>query len=342
MRRAIITIGLILMITVPAAAERLKDIVRIKGVVDNPIRGFGLVIGLNGTGDGKGHANKALANIMKRLLEDYSIANEDIQSKNVALVAVTSILPAFANIGSRIDVKASSVGDCSSLKGGTLLGAYLKADGDDETVYAIASGSVLLAGSEEVTPTSGDIPNGGIVAEEELAEYIIIDGEVKKISFLLDNPDFNTANGVVEAIRNDRQLFGRYGNREIAKAISAGQIDVIIPLDVDEVNFISKLLDVTVAVQNEARVVIDESTRTVIIGEGVTVQPVVICHGNLTLVVGNVEQTAASMGPEGEEATPLQQIQDMLNAIKASPEDAIAIIKALKAAGALQGKVIVK
>jgi flagellar P-ring protein precursor FlgI len=340
MRRTIAAICFILALSVAANAERLKDIVHIEGVIDNNLRGFGLVVGLNGTGDNKGYADKALVNIMKRLIEDYEISEEDIQSKNIALVAVNAVLPAFAKVGTRIDVKVSSVGTASSLKGGELYAAHLKAEGDNETVYALASGSVLLAGSEEEIPTKGEIPNGGIVAEEEPADFIIEENGIRKVSLLLYQPDFGTANGIVEAIRSDKQLFGSYG--EIAKAINAGEINVIVPSSADEVNFISKLLDVTVDVHNAARVVINERTRTVVIGEGVTVLPVVISHGDLTIVVGGVEQHVAKMAARGGEVTPLQEIQDMLNAVKAKPEDIIAIILALKAAGALQGEVIVR
>ena len=340
MRRTIAAICFILLLSAAANAERLKDIVHIEGVIDNNLRGFGLVVGLNGTGDNKGYADKALINIMKRLIEDYEISEEDIQSKNVALVAVNAVLPAFAKVGTRIDVKVSAVGTASSLKGGELYAAHLKAEGDNETVYALASGSVLLAGSEEETPTKGEIPNGGIVAEEEPADFIIEENGIRKVSLLLYHPDFGTANNIVEAIRSDRQLFGSYG--EIAKAINAGEVNVIVPSSVDEVNFISKLLDVTVDVDNAARVVINERTRTVIIGEGVTVLPVVISHGDLTILVGGVEQNVAKMEARGGEVTPLQEIQDMLNAVKAKPEDVIAIILALKAAGALQGEVIVR
>jgi flagellar P-ring protein precursor FlgI len=340
MKRAVAVIVAILMICAPAAAERLKDIVHIEGIIDNNLSGFGLVVGLSGTGDSKGYASKALANMMKRLLEEYSIAPEEVQGKNIALVAVTATLPAFSKVGTTIDIKVSAIGTATSLKGGELLETHLKAEGDDETVYALAHGSVLLAGSDTTVPTKGEIVNGAIVAEEEPTNFIKQEGGLKKVSLLLTYPDFNTANSIVEAIRSDRQLFGRYG--EVAKAINAGQVDIIVTSDADEVNFISKVLDVTVDVHNKARVVINERTRSIVIGEGVTVLPVIICHGDLIITIGTEEQRLARMEARGGTATPLQQIQDMLNAIKAKPEDIIAIIMALKAAGALQGEVIVK
>ena len=343
MRRIFIAIGLILMLAASAQAERLKNIVHIDGVIDNNLRGVGLVVGLNGTGDGDGYANVALMNMMKRLLQDFNITQDQIESKNVALVFVTATMPAFSKVGTKVDVKVASAGNAESLKGGVLLETHLKAPGDDKTVWALADGTILLAGSEKEVPTCGDVIGGGVVVEEEPTDYIRIQNGMKMISLLLNNPDFNTANGVVDAICSDTQLFKRYSKRNIAKAINPGQIDIIIPSDVDEVNFISKILDVNVDVHTKGRVVINERTKSIIIGEGVTVTPVIIIHNGLTLKVGEIEQSATILEARGSESqTPLQQIQAMLNAVKAKPEDVIAIIMALKAAGALQGEVIVK
>ena len=302
---------------------------------------MGLVVGLNGTGDGDGYANVALMNMMKRLLQDFNISQEQVESKNVALVFVTATMPAFSRVGSKMDVHVSSAGSASSLEGGTLLETHLKAPGDDKTVWGLADGKVLLAGAEKTVPTCGEIVGGGIVVEEEPTDYIRVENGVKMISLLLNNPDFNTASSVVDAIASDMQLFSRY--RNIARAVNPGQVDIIIPSDVDEVNFISKILDVTVDVHTKGRVVINERTKSIIIGEGVTVTPVIIVHNGLTLKVGEVEQGANLLEARGSEnETPLQQIQAMLNAVKATPEDVIAIIMALKAAGALQGEVIVR
>ncbi len=344
MKRTIFIILLAATIAVPAAAERLKDIVYIDGVIDNNLRGFGLVAGLNGTGDGKGYATTALANMMKRLMRDHNISESDLKSKNIALVVVTATMPAFSRPGSKIDVRVSSVGSASSLKGGELIETHLMAPGDNETVYALADGSLVLAGSEETAPTRASIPNGGMVVEEEPTDFIVEEGGARKFVLLLHHPDFTTADRIVGAILNDKQLFGHYnGAKNIAKAVNAGRVDIIVPSDVDEVNFISKILDVTVDVHNKGRVVINEATQTIVIGEGVTVLPVIISHGDLMIVIGNAEQRVTAMEARGsEQATPLQQIQDMLNAVKAKPSDIIAIILALKASGALQGEVIVR
>jgi flagellar P-ring protein precursor FlgI len=322
-----------------AFAERLKDVAHIDGAIDNDLKGFGLVIGLKGTGDGSGLANSALKSVLQKVLKDNNLAEADIQSKNIAIVIVTATLPAFSSIGGRIDVKVSSIGSASSLQGGVLLETQLIPVGALDTVYAVAQGP-LIVGDDNTHPTVAEIPGGAQVVEEEPSEVVKeMDGK-RYMTLLLNNPDYTTANNIVEAIRSDDQLFGKYGN--IARAANAGAVDVIVPDGADEVSFISKLLDVTVEVDNSARVILNPRTKTVIIGERVTVLPVAISHGDLRITVGQNDQNVATLDSAPKEGMPLQKLVDMLNAIKATPDDIIAIIQALKAAGALQGEVIMQ
>ncbi len=338
MKRCLLTIAVLFLAADAAFAERLKDIVRIEGAVDNDLKGFGLVMGLKGTGDGKGLATSAMKSVLQRLLKDNNLNEADIQSKNVAIVIVTATLPAFSKIGGKIDVKVSSIGNASSLQGGVLLETHLVPVGPLDEVYAVAQGP-LLVGDDENHPTVAEIPNGATVVEEEPTDVIHENDGVRHISLLLNHPDYTTANNIVEAISGDAQLFGR-GN--IARAANAGQVDVIVPEGVDEVSFISTLLDVTVQVDNAAKVVINQRTKTIIIGEHVTVLPVAISHGNLRITVGREEKSVTTLDATEDEGTPLQRIVDMLNAVKATPDDVIAIIQALKAAGALQGEIILR
>jgi len=333
-----LTIAVLLLAGNAAFAERLKDVVHIEGAIDNDLKGFGMVIGLKGTGDGKGLAASAMKSVLQRLLKDNNLSEEEIQSKNVAVVLVTATLPAFSKVGTKIDVKVSSIGNADSLEGGVLLETHLVPVGSLDTVYAVAQGT-LLVGDGENHSTVAEIPGGALVIEEEPTDVIREEDDARFISLLLNHPDYTTADNIVEAIISDTQLFG---TRNIARAANAGQVDIIVPDEVDEVNFISMLLDVTVEVDNSAKVVINQRTKTVIIGEHVTVLPVAISHGNLRITVGQEERGVTAFEARESGGTPLQEIVDMLNAIQATPDDIIAITQALKAAGALQGEIILR
>jgi flagellar P-ring protein precursor FlgI len=334
------TILLVLLLTCAAAhAERLKDVVHIEGAIDNDLKGVGLVIGLKGTGDGKGLASSALKYAVQKILKDNNLPERDMQSKNVALVMVTATLPAFSKIGAKIDVKVSSIGSATSLQGGTLLETHLIPVGSIDTVYAVAQGP-LIVGDDQTHATAAEIPGGGKVVEEEPCQVVQQKDGKRFVTLLLNYADYTTANNIVEAIRSDVQLFGKYGN--IAHAANAGQVDVIVPEGLDEVSFMSKLLDVTVEVDNSAKVVLNPRNKTVIIGERVTVLPVAISHGGLRITVGKDTQGVATLDPGQSKGMPLQKLVDMLNAIKATPDDIIAIIQALKAAGVLQGEIIMQ
>lgn len=350
-------------LTVSAAAhgERIKDIVTIKGVRDNPLMGYGLVIGLNGTGDGSTVSKRALANILRR--SGLTIDPDELSSKNIASVIVTAQLPPFGRKGSKIDVTVSAIGNCSSLQGGTLLMTPLV--GADKQTYAVAQGKLVIGGFSAEGQTSsvqknhttvGNIPDGATIEREELSEYV----ENGKITLQLRNTDFSTAQKIAEAIN------GKY-DANTAVAEDAGTVRVTIPEDVEEKE-ITSLIDtigkLDVKVDSRAVVVINEKTGTVVVGEHVTISDCAISHGNLS-VVRKEKDYASQPNPlskTGETVklhrTEIHAIEDegpmhtlalpkpvsvsdlarSLNAMGVTPRDLISIFQALKKAGKLQAE----
>lgn len=349
-------IGVVL--TGTAVAERVKDIVTIQGVRDNPLSGIGLVIGLNGTGDNSEASRRAMTNLMRR--SGLVLEPADLSSKNIAMVVVTAKLPPFGRKGSTIDVSVSCVGNCTSLQGGTLLVTPLTAL--DGNVYAVAQGPISIGGfsasgqNATVTmnhTTVGDIPNGATIEKEELAD--IVDNGV--VTLQLHNPDFGTVKHIVEALN---KVFP-----DSAAAEDAGAVKVKMPEKLSKtktIEFIDKVCNVDVEVDNAAIVVINEKDGTVIVGENVGISAVAISHGNLS-VVTQEKQSVSQPGPfskggttekinnteiaatEGngalrvvEKKVKVQELAKALNAMGLTPRDLIAIFKALKQAGALQAQ----
>ncbi|MHC4295079.1 MAG: flagellar basal body P-ring protein FlgI, partial [Planctomycetota bacterium] len=280
MRQCMI-IGLVALgIALPARAERLKDIVEIEGIRDNPILGIGLVVGLNGTGDGSNISKRELANMLRK--KGLSMEPDELSADNIAAVTVTTRLRPFARRGFKLDVKVSAMGSATSLQGGTLLPTELK--GLDDQVYAIAEGSIAVGGfaatgsSSTVTKnhtTVGWISNGATVEREELADYFQ-DG---KIILQLRNPDFTTANNVAMAVN---ELYP-----QSVTYFEAGSVHVRVPADVarpEIARFIQSLSELQVKVDQQAVVVINARTGTIIVGENVGISTVAISHGNLYII----------------------------------------------------------
>ncbi len=349
-----------LLLPAPApAAVRVKDIARVEGVRSNQLIGYGLVVGLNGTGDKSGveFTSQSAANLLERL--GVSVSPQDIKLKNVAAVIVTAALPPFARAGQRVDVTVSSVGDAKSLQGGMLLLTPLRAPNGD--VYAVAQGAVSIGGFsaqaggggvQQNHPTVGRIP-GGAMLERDAPLPSLGEGY---LDLVLDRADFTTASRLAEAVR---QAFGP----NVARALDAGRVRVWVPEDraADPVGFLSTLESVTVEPDAVARVVVDERTGTVVLGQEVRIRPVAISHGNLTVqVVPYLEvsqpealsagQTVAreraqvQVTEEGGRVLLLEPGQSLaslvraLNALGVSPRDLVAIFQALKAAGALEAR----
>tara|TARA_R110000868_G_scaffold132566_4_gene343743 strand:- start:1106 stop:2116 length:1011 start_codon:yes stop_codon:yes gene_type:complete len=328
---AIILSTLLCLPSFAADSSRLKDLVTVKGVRDNPIIGYGIVIGLNGTGDGGGEITDTA---LRRMFQKLGLnPQREIASKNVASVIVTAKLPAFARTGQTIDVTVSSVGDASSLAGGTLLVTPLKAG--DANIYAIASGPLSIGGLKNGAKfaTTGTIPSGAIVERE-----IELDFDKKdSIRFSLNQPDFTTAARVERTI--NQELGGKY-----ASAKDATTVDLIVP-----VNYQRKIVELLAIVENfkvisdqKAKIVINERTGTIVAGGEVVLKPVAVSHGELTIQIGEGNKAGKNKGQSlyyMEKQTTLNDLVKSLNSYGATPDDLISIFQALKQNGALIGEI---
>jgi flagellar P-ring protein precursor FlgI len=359
---AVFLVILALSISAPlTASTRIKDIGRFAGVRSNALVGYGLVIGLNKSGDKRQtfFTQQTLLNMLERF--GLTVNNPAIRVENIAGVMVTADLGAFEKPGSRLDVTVSSIGDATSLQGGILLQTPLM--GPDGNVYAIAQGALVLGGftagnaATGVTvnhPTVGRIPNGGTVEREVLSGLPQI---VETLELVLDHVDFTNIKRAVEALN---VTFGG----PIATPVDGRSIRLTLPMEYRQrpVDFMSAVEAVAVDVDAKAKVVVNERTGTVIIGSDVTIAPVSISHGNLsisietqfsvsqpqpfapggqTVVVPDQKVTAqeqkSSFVTLGRGAT-VEDLIKALNALGVTPRDTIAILEALKAGGALQAE----
>lgn len=341
---------------------RLKDISSIEGVRSNALTGFGIVVGLNGSGDKDQtrFTTQALANALTK--SGLSVDPTSFRVKNVAAVLVQAELPPFATSGSRIDISVSSLGDAISLQGGILLITDLK--GVDGRVYAQAQGPVSIGGfvaggaggtTIKNHPTVGRIPNGGMV--ERAIPVQFQDGQ--NLRFVLDQEDFTTMQRAVTAVN---QYFGE----PHAFPLNSRIFEVRVPtgMQPDLVRVVSALENLTLNPDNVAKIVVNERTGTIVIGDKVRVDRVAIAHGNLTIRIETrnvaVPSGALVEGPdtvietntttEVEEGMPqaaiyvaetsvtLGEIAQTLNALKVSPRDLIAILQAMKQAGAIHAE----
>ena len=302
-------IVLLISFLIPSAgySARIKDISSIKGIRQNQLLGYGLVIGLNGTGD-KGGTKFTIQGLVNMLEHMGVHVDPDVAKvKNVAAVVVSAKLPPFARIGKKIDVILSSIGDAKSLVGGTLLLTPLK--GVDNKVYALAQGPVSIGGFSAggaagggVTknhPTVGRI-SGGASIEKEIPLSIMSKNEM---TIILNNPDFNTADRAVKAINS------RFGE-SIAKSIDSGTLKFRVPEEFQNkvVNLIAQIGEIEVEPDSIAKVIVNEKTGTVVVGENVRIQKVAVAHGNLSIQIKeetNVSQPQA-FAPSGGGIAPRQ------------------------------------
>ena len=309
-----------------ANASRIKDLTTVKGVRDNPLIGYGLVIGLNGTGDGGGEITNTS---LKKMFQTLGLnTQKEITSKNVAAVIVTAKLPAFGRVGQKVDVTVSSIGDASSLAGGTLLVTPMK--GGDGNIYAVASGALSIGGLKKGAKmaTTGRIPDGAVVERElELAF-----NDKKSLRLALKSPDFTTA-ARIEKILN-QELGGKY-----ATAADSSTIDLIIPTQYEKkvVELIAQVENFRVVADAAARIVINERTGTLVAGGEITLRKVALSHGDLVVEVKGGENPSGK--PQSlhliERSTTINDLVKALNAIGTTPEDLISIFQALKQNGAL-------
>ncbi len=345
-----------------AQADRIKDLAQVQGVRENQLVGYGLVVGLNGTGDKAPFTDQTFRNMMNKFGVTLP-ANVDPKLKNVAAVAVHAELPPFAKPGQTIDITVDSIGNAKSLRGGSLLMTPLK--GADGKIYAMAQGNLLVGGfsasgqgGSSVTvnvPSVGRIPSGATV--ERSVPNPFDRGDT--ITLNLNEPDFTTAKRVVEAING---LLGP----GMAYAEDAASISVKAPRDASQrVSFLSILENLEVKPGTEAaKVVINSRTGTIVVGQNVKVLPAAVTHGNLTVTISanpqvsqpnalsqgqtvvvpqstvSANQQPAHMFQFGPAVT-LNQIVQAVNQVGAAPSDVMAILEALKQAGALRAELIV-
>lgn len=313
-----------------ANSSRLKDVLSVKGVRENPIIGYGLVIGLNGTGDSSGEVTNSS---LKKMFEKLGLnPKNEVTSKNVASVVVTAKLPPFARLGQKIDLVVSSIGDASSLAGGTLLVTPLKAG--DENVYAIASGQLSIGGLKQGAKfaTTGTIPNGATVEKELVSEF----EKKNALRLNLNNPDFTTAARVEKVI--NEELGGKY-----ASAKDSTTIDLIVPPNYERnvVQLLALIENFRVYTDSIAKIVFNERTGTLVAGGEVMVKPVAISHGNLNIEVKGESAKSSTKGTvfHMEKGTTLSELVKSLNAFGVSPEDLMSIFQTLKKDGALIGEI---
>jgi flagellar P-ring protein FlgI len=324
----VFTIITILILCAPIAeAARIKDIANIRGVRDNQLVGYGIVVGLKGTGDSKAEfTSKSIQRMLDKL--GMKLTGKDVESKNVAAVIVTASLPAFARAGNKLDVTVSSIGDASSLKGGTLIQTPLRAA--DQQIYAVAQGSMLIGFSAEgVHETSARVPNGAMIERDLGKEF----SSRKMFRITLQNPDFTTAARVSKTM--NMELGGKY-----ATALDSGTIDIISPPQYEGkgVELLAMIESLDVSPDTPAKVVVNEKTGTVVIGNGVKISRVAISHGNLTLKVGKDTKADGDRVVLVEETANVGDLVKTMNRMGVSPRDLITILQNIKAAGALQGE----
>lgn len=347
------------------AKVRIKDIVSIQGVRDNQLIGYGLVVGLKSTGDSLRNSPFTESS-MRAMLDRMGVGagEESIRTKNVAAVLVTARLPAFINPGSAVDVTVSSIGDAESLQGGTLVATPLY--GADGEIYAVAQGSLVVSGfsaagdAAEITtstPTSARVPNGALVEREAPGN---LEGESQLVLELI-NPDFNTVIEVTDRI--NEFTAGRFGGR-LATERDHRSIVVRKPKGISNTRFFAAIGNIEVSPDSPARIVVDERTGTVVIGSDVRISEVAITHGGLTVSVVEdpkaVQPLPFSRGVTAEEPNTYVDVQETggalgivdgpslrdlvngLNSMGAKPSGIIAILQAIKSAGAIHATLIVQ
>lgn len=346
------------------AGVKLKDLIEIEGVRGNDLVGYGLVVGLNGTGDSLRnipYAEESLSSLLERL--GVNVQGEDFRPKNVAAVLVTATLPPFAGAGSQIDVTVSAIGDAKDLRGGTLVMTPLNAA--DGKIYAVAQGPVLVSGfaaegeAESVTegiPTSGAIPNGARVERELYFDF----NDLQSIRLALRAPDFTTAERIEAGI-----------NQSLEKDVASMLDSATVQLRLDNrfrspAHMISEIENIEITPAQKARVVVDQSSGTIVLGSEVRISSVAVAQGNLSIRIREtpgvsqpnpfsrngetivLPYTEIDVAEEDrkvavlEENVTLADLVDGLNALGVSPREMIDILKSIKSAGALHAELVVQ
>ena len=358
----VLVFWLFLFSATPSSGARIKDLTELKGVRDNQLVGYGLVVGLNDTGDSSnnGLTMQTVANMMEHL--GVNLDRDDLDVANVAAVMVTAKLPPFAKVGTEIDALVSSLGDAESLSGGTLLRTPLL--GPDDTVYAVAQGPVIIGGIslsgnaaevEKNHPTVGRIPDGALV-EQEVPFALPRDGQYV---LHLREADFTTVTRMQKVVNSSFK-------EDIARARDSKSLEVRLPKAFASrpVQFLSSLESLRVQPDSKARIVVNERTGTIVMGAEVRLSTVAVAHGNIKL---SIKESAAVSQPQPfsqgetvaipeteldfeeedarfmvmEKGVSIGDVASALNTIGVTPRDVITIFQAIKAAGALQAELVI-
>lgn len=359
----IIALLILSLLSASVAAERIKDLASVAGVRTNQLVGYGLVTGLNTSGD---KSSKFTPQSLRSMMGQLGLTlppGTDPKAKNVAFVSIHAELPAFAKPGQKIDVTVSSIGDAKSLRGGSLLMSPLR--GADGKVYAVAQGNLVVGGlsaagedGSKITvnnPLVGRIPNGATVEQTVPTSF----DQGGDLVFNLNATDFSTANNMVEAIN-------KVVGADTARALDAGSVSVRAPVDpAQRVGFVSVIENIDVSPDDApAKVIINSRTGTVIINSKVRVQPAAVSHGSLTVTISENPQVSQPNPLSGGTTTvtpqsnisvkedknhmfvfnpgvSLDEIVQAVNGVGAGPSDLVAILEALKSAGSLRAELIV-
>ena len=347
-----------------AAPIRIKDLANFDGMRGNDLVGYGIVVGLNGSGDSLRNApytEEALKGLLSRL--GANVTDDVIRPKNVAAVLVTAVLPPFARAGGQVDVAVSAIGDAKSLLGGTLIMTPLNAA--DGQIYAVAQGSVISGGVSagdgassvvQGVPTSGSIPAGGRVEREVDFDFATLE----RFRIALRNPDFTTAARIEQAINADL-------NKRVATLRDAGtvEIDATVLGSPNPAHLVSRIENIAVTPESRARVVIDHKSGTIVMGEDVRISRVAVSQGSLTLRVrdesvvvqpspfsdgqtvvlprstSEIQENAGIGFAQVSGESSLSDVVTGLNALGVRPRDLIEILKSIHAAGALHAEIVV-
>ncbi len=328
----IIVMAIVALIPRQADAARLKDISTLKGVRDNILIGYGIIVGLKGTGDSSTDVTgQSLARLFGKLGLDVQ-PNAAVKSKNAAAVIVTANLPAFSRVGNKIDLTVSSIGDAASLEGGVLLVTPLRAG--DQNVYAVGQGPVTIGsiadGNSKSFPTVGRVVAGATIEKDVDVNFI---GK-KSYRFSLQKADFTTAARVATLING--QLGGKFATPK-----DSGTIDVIVPYQYENtpVELLALLENIQVNVDAKAKIIVNERTGTVVMGEHIRITPVSIAHGDLAIEVkGAPKGTKPERLMELKSGASVSDLVKALNVLGVQPKDMTAIFQSLRELGALQAE----
>lgn len=336
MKRPMILIQLILMILAPCIRQSLraevtvkvKDLTFIDGLKENQVYGYGLVVGLQGTGDTK--KSPITKSSLQNLLKNLGMEGDDVASANTAAVLVTATLPAFVRVGDRIDVEVSSIGDAKSLEGGILIQSPLR--GGDGVVYAVAQGPLSVAkprGERRMVRTVAQIAAGAVV-ERAIEPEIMSEGN---IYLVLKDWDYAVADRIIKAIA------AKYPESKPEMA-NGGRVRIGVVGEVPLSEFISSIENIEIEPSNKARVVVNERDGTIVTGGAVKISSAMVSRDGLTVEIKETGKKAHAA--EVSDAATVKELVDALNAIGATTADIIAILKALEVSGALHAELIVR